>query len=276
MSERPGMQMDPERHFSRELGFGHELEEGAGHGWAWNVPELCVPGTDYPHIAALLTFADSVTGLLAGVATAPRISVTVDFRVRILQAPSAGEYEIEARILRTGRTITIGETTFLTPGGRPGESTPFAVAVGTFVASPRPVDERQEDFRGRPARRNRPTLSVPFTERVALRMIEPGIGEVYLRSDLTNSTGTIQGGVLGILGEMAAQTLASADTGRTFVVDDLDVRYLRAARVGPARSSARLLQLHGDRATVAVEIHDTGMDDRLVTSVIAECRALEA
>jgi acyl-coenzyme A thioesterase PaaI-like protein len=81
--------------------------------------------------------------------------------------------------------------------------------------------------------------------------------------------------VLGILGEMAAQTLVSAEAGRMFVVDDLDIRYLRASRVGPARSSARLLALDGDRATVEVEVRDTGMDDREVAHVIAQCRALE-
>jgi acyl-coenzyme A thioesterase PaaI-like protein len=230
-----------------------------------------VPGTDFPHISVLLTFADSVTGLLAGLATAPQISVTVDFRVRILGRAPPGQYEIDARILRTGRTITVGETAFAAPG----ESAPFAVAVGTFVASPRPVDVRPGHFGSRPVDRKRPTLSVPFSERVALLMIEPGIGEVLLRPDLTNSTGTIQGGVLGILGEMAAQTLASSETGRTFVVDDLDIRYLRAARVGPARSTARLLALDDERATVVVEIHDTGMTDRHVAHVIAQCRALD-
>jgi acyl-coenzyme A thioesterase PaaI-like protein len=218
----------------------------------------------------LLTFADSVTGVLAGIATAPRVSVTVDFRVRVLRQPPLGPYESETRILRTGRTLTVGETVFVTPG----ESTPFAIAVGTFVASPRPADVRPEAFGTGARRRERRMLSVPFSERVALEMLEPGVGEVVLREDLTNSTGTIQGGVLGILGEMAAQTVVSHETGRTFVVDDLEIRYLRAARVGPARSGPELLHVDGDRATVAVEIRDTGMDDRHVAHVIAQCLAL--
>ncbi len=264
------MKMDPATHFTGELGFSHELEEGAGRGSAWNVPELCVPGTDFPHASVLLTFADSITGVLAGLATAPQVSVTVDFRVRILRPPPPGQYEIEARILRTGRTLTVGETAFVAPG----DEAPFAVAVGSFIASPRPVDVRPEEFGTRRVRRKRPTISVPFGERVALDMLEPGVGNVVLREDLTNSTGTIQGGVLALLGEMAAHTLVSAEAGRTFVVDDLDIRYLRAARVGPARSAARLLALDDERATVAVEIRDTGMDDRHVAHVIAQCRAL--
>lgn len=264
------MRMDPERHFTAELGLRHELGDGRGRGWAWNVPELCVPGTDWPHVSVLLTLADIVVGILAGAATAPRVSVTVDFRVRLLRRPPPGRYQADGRVLRTGRTLTVGETRFVVPG----EADPFAMAVGTFVASPRPVDVRPDGFEGRSVPRERPTLAVPFTERLALDVHAPGVAEVPLRADLTNSTGTIQGGVLALLGEMAAQTIASAAAGRTFVVDDLDVRYLRASRVGPARSDAQLLHLDDDRATVEVEIRDTGMGDRPVSFVTAECRAV--
>lgn len=264
------MRMDPESHFTRELGFSHELEEGIGRGWAWNIAELCVPGSEFPHISVMLTLSDIVTGILASVATAPQIAVTVDFRVRILRAPPLDRYEMDGRILRTGRTLTVGETTFVAPG----DASPFAVAVGTFVGSPRPGDARPEGFDVGPVRHDRPTISMPFHERVAYVELEPGVGEVSLRADLTNATGTIQGGVTALLGEMAAHRLASSVAGQTFVVDDLDVRYLRAARIGPARSSARLLQLDDQRATVAVEIRDTGMDDRLVAYVTAQCRPL--
>jgi uncharacterized protein (TIGR00369 family) len=266
----PRLEMDPDSHFIRELGFSHVLAEGVGRGWGWNVPDLCVPGTDFPHVSVLLTLSDIVTGILAGVATAPRICVTVDFRVRVLRAPPLGRYEMDGRLLRTGRTLTVGETVFI----EPDDPSPFAIAVGTFVASPRPGDVRPEGFDEGPVHVERPTISMPFHERVAYAALEPGLGEVPLRSDLTNATGTIQGGVVALLGEMAAQTLASSAAGRTFVVDDLDVRYLRAARVGPARSSAQLLQLDDDRATVAVEVRDTGMDDRLVAHVTAQCRPL--
>jgi uncharacterized protein (TIGR00369 family) len=268
--DAPFLQMDPENHFTRELGLRHEFEEGIGRGWGWNIPELCVPGTEFPHISVMLTLSDIVTGILASVATAPRIAVTVDFRVRILRAPPLDRYEMDGRILRTGRTLTVGETTFFAPN----EDTPFALAVGTFVASPRPGDARPEGFGMQPVHPDRPTISIPFHERVAYVALEPGVGEVPLRIDLTNATGTIQGGVVALLGEMAAHTLASSAAGRTFVVDDLDVRYLRAARVGPARSSAKLLQLDDERATVAVEIRDTGMDNRLVAHVTAQCRPL--
>jgi hypothetical protein len=66
------MEMDPATHFTRELGFGHEVVKGLARGWAWNLTELCLPGTEFPHIAVMLTVSDIVTGILAGIASAPR------------------------------------------------------------------------------------------------------------------------------------------------------------------------------------------------------------
>jgi uncharacterized protein (TIGR00369 family) len=123
-------------------------------------------------------------------------------------------------------------------------------------------------------RPERPTLAIPFIERVGIRVLEPGIAEVAMRPDLMNPTATFQGGITALLGETAAQTLASDRAGAMFVVDDLDVRYLRAARVGPARATATLHQLDDERAALTVEVRDAGMDDRLTSYITAGCRRL--
>ena len=79
--------------------------------------------------------------------------------------------------------------------------------------------------------------------------------------------------MLALIAELAAQSIATAEAGRTFVVDDIDIRYLRAARVGPARAQARLRHLDDTRATVGVEIRDLG-GNRVVSYVNALCSAL--
>jgi acyl-coenzyme A thioesterase PaaI-like protein len=71
--------------------------------------------------------------------------------------------------------------------------------------------------------------------------------------------GTLQGGVVALLAELAAESLTRSR------VLDLEVRYLSAVRVGPARTSAVALDDH----TVRVEIRDPGNDDRLTTVVMA-------
>jgi uncharacterized protein (TIGR00369 family) len=107
-------------------------------------------------------------------------------------------------------------------------------------------------------------------------MIDTGVADVDHRPDLLNSSNSIQGGVLAFVAEVAAQSLATAHAGRTFVVDDLDIRYLRAARIGPARAQARLLRLNDSDAAVEVETRDLGGDNRVVSYVSARCVALDA
>ena len=192
----------------------------------------------------MLTFADILLGLLSGFVCAPRISLTVDLRAQVIYAPPFGPIEIDGHLLKTGRTTTVGETTF----SEPGADLPFAISFGTFIGSPRPVDVRDSD----PARTDELpkmlSLTQPFTERLGIRIVEPGVADADHRPDLLNSSDSIQGGVLALIAEVAAQSLATAEGGRTFVVDDLDIRYLRAARVGPARAQARLLHLTDTRA----------------------------
>jgi uncharacterized protein (TIGR00369 family) len=272
MKPAASFEMDHERHFTRSLGYRRLDAEDAGRGAARATPQLCVPGTDYPHISVLLTLSDMVTGMLAMSATTPRVAVTVDLRTRLYHAPAHGEYTIDARILRTGSSLTVVEAMLTAVD----HDTPFAVTLGSFLASPRPADV-MPDMTG--AMRGRewpeqPALSEPFTELVGLRVIEPGVTEVVLRPDLGNATGSLQGGIVALLGETAAQTLASAESGATFVVDDIDVRYLRAVRIGPARAIATLHQLDDELAAATVEVRDTGMDDRVAAYVTAECRRL--
>ena len=74
------------------------------------------------------------------------------------------------------------------------------------------------------------TLTEPMVDRLGIRIMDTGVAEVDHRADVLNSSNSIQGGVLAFVAEVAAQSLATEHAGRTFVVDDLDVRYLRAAR----------------------------------------------
>jgi uncharacterized protein (TIGR00369 family) len=258
-------------HFTSEMGFTHQIEEGLCRGWAWHAPELSVLDTEFPHASAMLTYADIVLGLLSGYASAPRISLTADLRAQVLHAPPFGPIEVEGRLLKIGRTTTVGKTTFSVPG----VDLPFAISFGTFIGSPRPGDLRELDPSRPPEPRKVLTLAQPFADRLGIRMVDAGVAEADHRADLLNTSDSIQGGVLALVAEVAAQSLASAAAGRTFVVDDLDVRYLRSARVGPARAHARLLHLTDTRATAEIEIRDLGGDNRIVSYAGAHCAAVD-
>jgi acyl-coenzyme A thioesterase PaaI-like protein len=144
----------------------------------------------------------------------------------------------------------------------------LATSVGTFLASPRPQDvapRTLDRFRGP---RTVTSTAATLADHVGLRVLEPGITEIEMRPDLTNATEALQGGLVALLGELAAQSAASALLGSTAVVDSLEVHYLAAARVGPFRAEAEVLS----PSLVRVKARDPGRDGRLVSEMVARTR----
>jgi acyl-coenzyme A thioesterase PaaI-like protein len=271
---RRSLHADARGHFIGSLGFRHDLDEGGGaRGTVEMTPHLQVAGTPWPNVSALLTFADVLIGVLASRRTAPRISITSDLSVRVFAPfPADGRVEMVGRLVKTGRSVSVGETECRSAVG--GEL--LARALGTFTASPRPVDEAPDGVPALPERfQTEPEpLSEPFPDRVGLQVLTPGVAELALRLDLMNATESLQGGLVALLGEVAAQTGATDAAGRLHVVDHLDVRYLAAARVGPFRAVAEVEAGDGRRSDVRVEVRDPGRDDRLAAVVLATTRAV--
>jgi acyl-coenzyme A thioesterase PaaI-like protein len=165
--------------------------------------------------------------------------------------------------------MSVGETEFRSAGS--GEL--VAISVGTFLASPRPADRVPTEFPGAGRPNGTEVRVAPsLAEQIDLQVIEPGVAEIALRPDLLNATDSLQGGLVALLGEIAAQTSASEAAGAPHVVDSLDVHYLAAARVGPFRATARTLSLDGGRPLVRVEARDPGRDNRVVSITIASTR----
>src|SRR5258708_791236 len=92
--------------FIAEMGF-HCVFDGdrmAGHSDA-PVPALLLPGTDVVRLSVLLPLADVLIGSLANEAALPRITMTADLNVRVLEPlTSATPFTGEARVLKSGRT----------------------------------------------------------------------------------------------------------------------------------------------------------------------------
>jgi acyl-coenzyme A thioesterase PaaI-like protein len=262
---------DERAHFISTMGFEHSLDrDGTGHGTVTIGPYLTT-GPGWPSAAALLTFADILIGSSASRHAAPRISVTAELSVRVVGAlPDDGRLEMRSELVKTGRTMSVGETELVAAGsGRL-----VALAVGTFLASPRPQDVAPDGLGPRFA--NAWAAAAPagptLAEHVGLRVVEPGFCVLALRPDLFNATESLQGGLVALLGEIAAQSASSAAAGEPHVVDSLDVRYLAAARVGPFHARAHLLA----PALARVEIRDSGSEDRTVSLILARTRPFPA
>jgi acyl-coenzyme A thioesterase PaaI-like protein len=117
--------------------------------------------------------------------------------------------------------------------------------------------------------RGLPGLSQPLREEAAIEVIDAaaGVVEVAVTPALLNPAGTLQGAMVALVAESAAEELASSRLGAPVVVTDLELRYLCQAREGPVRTRCRLLGAE-PHAPVQVELIDTATD-RIATLAFA-------
>lgn len=248
--------------FLPTMGFDYRVHDGGGSGRAVLSEYLSVaPG--WPSAAVLLTFADVLIGVAASRATAPRISVTSSLTVHLTgPADQGAEMDFRCRLLKSGRSVTVGETV-VTAG-----AAVIATAIGTFQASPRPQDTVAPWMTRTVTMEHVASPHPTFAEHVGLRDLQAGVAEIGLRPDLMNATEALQGGLVAFVGEMAARSAATAALGTTAVVDGLEVHYLAAARVGPFVARADTL---GPRLQ-QVFVTDAGRDGRLLAVMAAHTR----
>jgi acyl-coenzyme A thioesterase PaaI-like protein len=217
-------------HIIAELGLHTAFEGGAVAGRAEVVPEACIPGTDVLRTSVLATWSDVVTGFAAGHAVQPRIPLTLDLEVQVVEPPRAGMTVVsKGTVTKLGRTVVVTETPFIDEA----TGTLLAVSFVTFVPSPNPEHVFEGGtFPESPFVPGR--LAEPLAERAGARVVERGVVEMARRTDGLNATGAIQGGLVGLAAEEAASSLADEPV----VLHAFQVRYLRSFNIGPARAVA--------------------------------------
>ena len=243
--------------FTSELGLAVDVEGDTLVGRAEVVPELCVPEAGLLRPSVVLAWADTLAGSLATERTLPRVCMTVDLGVRMMQPISIGtELVGTGRVLKSGRTLTFTETVF----AEPGADEPAALVLGTFVASPRPQDTTDSFVSKVTSVRERRSAppSTPVAEVLGSREVRRGVVEADRHPRILNWVETIQGGAVALLAEEAALSLHD---GR--VPTELEVRYLGTIRIGPMRATARQLG-----AFTRIEVIDAGNDDRLAAVAV--------
>jgi acyl-coenzyme A thioesterase PaaI-like protein len=263
---------DEQASFLTTLGFEYRVDDGVGIGRT-TVSGYMTQAPAWPSAAVLLTYADVLIGLLASHRTAPRISITSSLSAHLTEAvPEGTELELVGSLTKLGRSVTVGETTI-----RVAETgAAVGMAIGTFQASPRPQDVAPYSFDRFRGPQRVQSSAATLSEHVGLRVLRPGLAEIGLRPDLTNATESLQGGLVALLGEAAAQTAATAAGGGTpAVVESLEVHYVAAARVGPFQAEATPLSSRSPNL-LRVELRDRGRDDRIVAAMAARTRPAPA
>ena len=177
--------------------------------------------------------------------------MTLDIAVHNVATRCGDRLEIAGEIVKQGRSTVAGEVRFTDAGT--GDL--VAHTYVTLMASPRPQDLAPQVRR---SMRTTGSMTIPFPEFVGVRTVAPGVAEIDLVDFVKQASQSLQGGLFGLLAEVAAETLTHAP------VLDLDIRYLSAVRVGPGRATAALL---GDDL-IRVELRDGGSDNRLASLLL--------
>ncbi len=196
----------------------------------------------------VLTWADVLTGAVAGLAMEPRIPLTLDLEVQLVRPAAAGTtVTAEATLVRAGRSIVVTECAFHDEA----DGDPVALAVAAFVPAPDPTHVFPDGFPFPDLASRR--LTTPLADRIGCRVVAPGTAEMPRRPDGLNAVGAIQGGLAAVALEEAACSAMDATTP----LASLTVRYLRPVMHGPAVAVATVAP-SGDVCTVRLRDDATG------------------
>jgi uncharacterized protein (TIGR00369 family) len=109
----------------------------------------------------------------------------------------------------------------------------------------------------------------------------PASGELAvtmaLRPELCGPAGSLEGGVVSTLADVAGASACAMALGHGLVATEhITVSFLAPGRVGPVVAAAQVLRAGRRDAVAEVRVTDTGQDDRLLAVAHVTVRALEA
>jgi len=207
--------------------------------------------------ASVLSFVIDVVAGIPLDQDASAWTLTSDMSVRMRPIPAPERIEATGTILRQGRRSATSLVELVTDRGAP-------IATGAIGFAKIPRKETDPPKPNVPLGqvplifRNPTTLTRPLRQEAGVVVIDAaeGVVEVEVTPALQNPAGTLQGAMVALLAEAAAEDLMETRFESRFVVTELDLRYLRKTETGPVRTRSRLLGT-GPDAPVQVELIDT-------------------
>ena len=221
-------------------------------------------------LGLIVALTDVSGATVALAAASPDWPATADLAYQATAPITEGPVLAEARLVRRGsKTVVVEVEVF---DGRGGEDLAVAAPAGAGVmtfgrlpgsASAIRIDPKQNMGRSSSARGDS-HLSTALLDEIGLLVIDGPTGQVELAKSeyIRNSFGTINGGVMGMVMQGAAEA-AGAGLGR-FVATDIQLHYLAQTRTGPLRTSLRLVRVTPDHAVCRVRAVDAGNGDLVV------------
>jgi acyl-coenzyme A thioesterase PaaI-like protein len=268
----------PERHFLRDLGIVTEQLSADRSLTVAPVTDPVRNGDGAAAIGFLVTLTDINAALVALIAGDPDWNATADLSLHTTNPLVGSAAVVESRLVRAGSNLVTVATDVYDAGAdtdpdavlahpdRPRTSA--ATGLVTFARIPRKASVASNGFdpltmigQRRELVPARPPSDEPVLERIGLQVLDAAAGVTELpRSEyVRNSFGAINGGVLGMVFEGAAEAAVPGH-----VAADLQIHYLAQAQEGPVRTAATVLRRTEGHALCSVAARDAGHDDRLL------------
>ena len=214
-------------------------------------------------VGVIAYLVDSAVGMAAGFAALPQWVVTADLDLHLVALATVGPLRADSRVVRAGSRQVLADCTVYDEGA--GVVVASATANHSVLsperAAPMSVPPVDEIFRHPPA--SGPLsgqLRQPLLERYGIHAVDGGAAELDITGPARNPWGILHGSLFALLTEVA---LASAQPAAR--IDDLIVRFVAPARVGPARAQATYISGNLWR----VDVRDMGNDDRVCATSFA-------
>ena len=183
----------------------------------------------------------------------------------------ASTLRLECSLVRRGRSLVVLQTDVFDVD----QETASATAGAAFAVLP----DRGTLQGGRPGKRpargefprSGSPLEQPILEKLGIEAIDAAAGRftMPLSDYVRNTYSALQGGLSGVLAELACRGMGECLLGRRPSTRDLRIRYLSQGRVGPFETKTEVLRRSPTDVLARVRIVDRGAEDRLVA--LASC-----
>ena len=268
----------PEEHLLRDLNI--LLEPQGKQGAIVRAPvvqELCTDqGTLYAGVMAALV--DTLGGTLAIHTFHPDWLATSSMSLYSISRITSGKIKVAGSVLQAGKTTAVMEVDIHkeVEAARTSDSL-IGSGIMTFsrliLGSNTPAkQDAREDRDPEPIvlAAEGPGLSQHILDKVGTQVLSEVNGEieVAMSSYIRNSFGSLHGGIIALLGDLAGQVAARAATGKPMVTSDLTIHYLSQGRTGPFRTKAAIRRKGENTALTRVELFDCGDNHRLIAVII--------
>jgi uncharacterized protein (TIGR00369 family) len=221
---------------------------------------------------ALLTIADTVGGMCAGLAALPAWVVSTNLMMRIDAGDHAGPLALDARIRRVGRNAVVTQVEITDAG-----ADDVVIADGVLTSAVLVPEGGPPDF-GRPMVLESAGVQsdglpvdpvLPLLDFFAIQPVDATAVGLDITDRVRNPWGILHGGATAVL----VDAVATHTVGDGAVTTDVVLHFLRPGRVGPAVARATVLGRRRDGHLLRVEVVDTGADDRVMAVAVATVRA---